>query len=122
MDSIKPPINWSRIEDMDNGNELKYLEVADLDQLPNGERLFLEIDGNPVVIFNIAGNYFAMDDLCTHDDGPIGEGELDGNVVTCPRHGAKFDIRTGKALALPAVEGLKTYPVKCENNKILLGI
>ncbi len=107
---------------MENGKELQYLEVADLDQLPSGERLFLEIDGNPVVVFNIAGNYFAMDDLCTHDDGPIGEGELDGHVVTCPRHGAKFDIRTGKALALPAVQDLRTYPVKCENNKILLGI
>ncbi len=56
-----------------------------------------------IVVFNIAGQFFAIGDVCTHDDGPLGDGELEGYEIVCPRHGAHFDVRTGKAIRLPAV-------------------
>ena len=99
-----------------------FYPVADLTELPNGERLFLEIDGRLIVVFNIAGGIFAIGDVCTHDDGPLGDGELVGYEIGCPRHGARFDVRTGKALRLPAVTDTPSYPVRVEDEKILIGI
>ncbi|MCP4423504.1 MAG: non-heme iron oxygenase ferredoxin subunit, partial [Chloroflexi bacterium] len=91
----------------------EFIPVTAADDLPNGERLFVEIDGTPIVIFNIAGEYFAIADLCSHDDGPLGDGELaNGHEVTCPRHGARFDVRTGKVTRYPAVVDIPAYPVR----------
>ena len=101
---------------------LEFVEIAPLSELPNGERMFVEIDGKPVVIFNIAGNLYALGDVCTHDDGPVGEGELEGYVVTCPRHGAKFDVRNGQVVQMPAVVDIPAYPVRLENEMIKIGI
>lgn len=103
-------------------DELEYVAVAGLDELPMGERLFLEIDGKAIVLFNIAGNLYAIGDVCTHDDGPLGEGELDGHVIVCPRHGARFDVRTGKALTLPAVTPTPSYPVRVQDGMIEIGL
>lgn len=105
-----------------NQSELDYIEIGPLSDLPNGERLFVEIDGLPIVIFNIAGALFAIGDVCSHDDGPLGDGELDGFEVTCPRHGAQFDVRTGKVLSLPAVVDIPAYPVRVADGVIRVGI
>jgi 3-phenylpropionate/trans-cinnamate dioxygenase ferredoxin component len=102
--------------------ECEFVEIADVHELMNGQRLFLEIDGLPIVVFNIAGEYFAIGDVCSHDDGPVGEGDLEGEEVICPRHGARFDIRTGKVLALPAVTDIPAYPVREVEGKIEIGI
>lgn len=110
--------NYREIE----SEELEFISVAKVDELSNGQRLFIEIDDRPIVIFNIAGSYFAIGDVCSHDDGPLGEGEVEDTVVTCPRHGARFDIRTGKALSLPAVIDIPAYPIRIENDEILVGI
>lgn len=99
-----------------------FYEVGDLTDLPAGERLFIEIDDLYVVIFNLAGQFYAIADVCTHDDGPLGDGEIEGEEVVCPRHGAHFDLRTGKALSLPAVEDIPAYPVRVENGKIFVGV
>lgn len=99
-----------------------FFEIAPVEDLPNGERIFLEMDGQPVVLFNIAGNYYAMGDVCTHDRGPLGDGELDGYEVICPRHGARFDVRSGKATRLPAVAPAPSYPVRVTNGMIEIGI
>ena len=102
--------------------ELEYVAVAGLDELPKGERLFLEVDGKPIVVLNIGGNFFAIGDLCTHDNGPLGEGELDGHAIICPRHGARFDVKTGKALSLPAVTPTPSYPVRVQDGMIEIGL
>ncbi len=102
--------------------EHTFYPVADLTELPNGERLFVEIGELPIVVFNIAGGLFAIGDVCTHDDGPLGDGEVVGYEISCPRHGARFDIRSGKALALPAVVDTPSYPVRVDDGKILIGI
>jgi len=105
-----------------NKNNYEYYEVTDEQALPKGERLYVEIDDKPVIIFNVDGEYFAIDDECTHDNGPLGDGELTDHHVTCPRHGAKFDIKTGKALTLPAVKNVNTYPIRVTNGKIEIGV
>jgi 3-phenylpropionate/trans-cinnamate dioxygenase ferredoxin subunit len=103
-------------------SQLSYLEIASETELPIGERIFVEIEGLPIVIFNIAGQLFAIGDVCSHDNGPLGDGMIDGNLVVCPRHGAEFDIRTGKAVTLPAVVDIPAYPVRVVDGKIEIGI
>jgi len=90
-------------------------------ELPPGERLFVEIEGAPIVVFNIAGQFYAIADVCSHNDGPVGEGDL-GYCIVCPRHGAEFDVRTGKAVQLPVVVDIPAYPVKVVGGIIQVGI
>ena len=104
------------------GEELEYVTVASVDELGNGERIIVEIDGEPIAVFNIAGMYYAIMDVCSHDDGPVAEGVMDDYDIECPRHGAKFDIRTGKALTLPAVVDIPAYPVRVEGDEIQIGL
>ena len=99
-----------------------FVEVAPAADLPPGERLFVEVDGRPIVLFNIAGQVFAIGDVCTHDNGPLGDGELEGHEVICPRHGARFDVRTGQALLLPAAVDIPAYPVRVREGMLEIGI
>jgi len=99
-----------------------FYVVAATGDIPPGERLFLEMGDLAVVIFNIAGKLFAIGDVCTHDGGPLGDGELDGYQVICPRHGARFDVRNGVALTLPAVQDTPHFPVRVNGDEIELGV
>lgn len=110
--------NYTTLDEM----KLEFVEIAPASELPNGERLFLEIEGKAIVIFNIAGQFFAIGDVCTHDDGPLGDGDLDGFNIVCPRHGAEFDVRTGKVVQMPAVVDIPAYPVKVVDGMIQVGI
>jgi 3-phenylpropionate/trans-cinnamate dioxygenase ferredoxin subunit len=101
---------------------IEFLEIAPASELPNGERLFVEIEGKPIVIFNIAGQFFAIGDVCTHDDGPLGDGDLEGYNIVCPRHGAEFDVRTGKVMQMPAVVDIPAYPVRVVDGMIQVGV
>jgi 3-phenylpropionate/trans-cinnamate dioxygenase ferredoxin subunit len=102
--------------------EVDFIAVANQSELPNGERVFVQVDDYSIVVFNIAGQYFAIGDVCSHDNGPVGEGELEGNEIICPRHGARFDIRTGKVTALPAVVDIPAYPVRVVDGQIEVGV
>jgi nitrite reductase/ring-hydroxylating ferredoxin subunit len=75
--------------------EVDFVPVAAEDELPNGERIFVQVDDYSIVLFNIAGQYFAIGDICSHDNGPVGEGELEEFQIICPRHGARFDRHSG---------------------------
>ncbi len=99
----------------------EFVSVANVDEISNGERLFLEVGYEYLVVFNIAGDYYAIADQCSHDDGPLGDGELDGHEVVCPRHGARFDVRSGKALTLPAMKDIPAYPVRVHAGQIEVG-
>ena len=103
-------------------SKIEYLEIAPADQLPEGERLYLEAGGKQIVIFNLAGKLFAIGDVCSHDNGPVGDGEIEENEIICPRHGGRFDIRTGKATSLPAVVDIPAYPVRVVNGMIEIGV
>ena len=72
----------------------------------------LEVEGVEVALFNVGGELFAIEDVCTHDGGPLGEGEIEGEEIICPRHGARFSLRTGEVLAPPAYEALPVYEVR----------
>jgi len=102
--------------------ELSFISVCPEEELPPGERLFMEIDNNSIVLFNLAGDYYAIADVCTHDDGPLGEGEVEDHQIICPRHGARFDITTGEVLALPAIQDVPVYPVRVVDGMIEIGI
>jgi len=102
--------------------ECEFVSIGGADQLPNGERLFVEIDNLPIVVFNIGGQLYAIGDVCSHDDGPLGDGDVEGMEVICPRHGARFDIRSGKVTALPAVEDIPAYPVRVVDGEIEIGL
>ena len=110
--------NYTQIDE----SKIEYVEIAPASELPNGERMFVEIEGKPIVIFNIAGQLFSIADVCSHDDGPVGEGQLDGFSITCPRHGSQFDVRSGKVLRMPAVVDIPAYPVRVVDGMIQLGI
>ena len=102
--------------------QCEYIPVAGEDELANGERLFVEIGDQSIVIFNIAGGFFAIGDVCTHDDGPLGDGDLEEYAIICPRHGARFDIRSGKVLSLPAFIDIPAYPVRIVVGQIEIGV
>lgn len=99
----------------------EFVGVGPVSDLPNGERLFLTVDDLPIVVFNIAGGYYAIADICSHDDGPLGDGDLDGMEIVCPRHGGRFDLRTGKVLSLPAIVNIPAYPVRIQDGEIQIG-
>src|SRR5688572_14870950 len=82
--------------------------------------MLLEVEDRIVVLFHVGGQYFCIDDICTHDGGPLSEGKLDNYAIACPRHGAKFDIRTGKALTMPATVDTAAHEVKVEGDNILV--
>ena len=103
-------------------SKVEFVEIAPVSELPNGERLFLEVEGRAIVIFNIADQLFAIGDICTHDDGPLGDGDLEEYNIVCPRHGGEFDVRTGKVVQMPAVVDIPAYPVKVVDGMIQLGL
>ena len=103
-------------------NRFEFVAIAPNSELGDGERLFVEIDNLPIVIFNISGELFAIGDICSHDDGPLGDGELENLQVICPRHGARFDLRSGEAATLPAVEDIPAYPIRIIDGQIEVGI
>jgi 3-phenylpropionate/trans-cinnamate dioxygenase ferredoxin subunit len=109
--------NYTKVDD----SKVEFIEIAPVAELPNGERLFVELEGRSLVIFNIAGQFFAIGDICSHDDGPVGEGDLEGYNIVCPRHGAEFDVRTGQAVQMPAVVDIPAYPVKVIDGMIQVG-
>ncbi len=110
--------NYAMTED----EQLEFITVASEDELPPGERIIIDVDGEAIAVFNIAGLYFAISDVCSHDDGPVAEGELLDHEIECPRHGARFDLRTGKALSLPAVVDIPAYPVRVVEGEIQIGL
>lgn len=95
-----------------------FVTVATIDELPPGTRLVVEVNRKWVAIFNVDGQLYAIQDVCTHDDGPLAEGTLDSCAIECPRHGAKFDLRTGKVLAPPALVDVPVYHVRVEGTAI----
>ena len=98
----------------------EFVKVATVEDIPPGGRFWFEFEEETVVIFNIGGEFYCIADLCTHDDGPLEDGKLDGFSVECPRHGACFDVRTGAALNLPATSPVPNFAVKVVNGDVFV--
>jgi 3-phenylpropionate/trans-cinnamate dioxygenase ferredoxin subunit len=96
--------------------------VAKRDDIPPGSTKRVVVDGTAILICNVDDTFYAIEDVCTHDGGPLDEGELQGCRIMCPRHGALFDVTSGAALTLPAVVPLETYAVRTEGDDVLVDV
>lgn len=95
-----------------------WVAVARAGEMAPGERRVIDLDGTAVAVFNIDGAYYAIEDVCTHDGGDLASGCLEGDEIVCPRHGARFCIRTGEALSAPAYEPTAKFPVRIHEGAI----
>lgn len=96
-----------------------FTKIADAKDLPPGESMCVEVGGERVAVFNVAGTIYAIADACTHMGGVLSDGTvMDGTTVVCPWHGATFDLTTGNAIGAPADSAVKCYQVRCEGDEI----
>lgn len=96
----------------------QLVKVAETKDVPPGTAKAVEAEGRKIALFHSGGAYYAIDDTCTHRGGPLSEGEVEGTVVTCPWHGATYDITTGSVLGPPAPRGVTAYKVRIDGNDI----
>jgi 3-phenylpropionate/trans-cinnamate dioxygenase ferredoxin subunit len=95
-----------------------WIDVGAVDELEAGGVMLVDVDGTEVAVFNIDGEFYALADICTHDGGTLADGTVEGYEIECPRHGARFDIRTGKVMTPPAYEDVTVYPVRVDNGRV----
>ena len=100
----------------------EFVKLASKSDVPAGQVRVFQAGGRRIALCNVDGEFFAIADLCSHDNGPLGEGELFDQTIECPRHGARFDIRTGRALCLPAILPVPTYPVEARDEEIWVAL
>ena len=103
---------------------MSELTVCPLEELPPGSVKIVHAGDISIGVYNLGGELYALEDRCSHDDGPLAEGEFDAEtgVAICPRHGANFDIRTGKALTLPAYAPVDTFPVRVDDGMVKVDV
>jgi len=99
-----------------------FVAVAKTGDVPDGQIQVFEIGDKRIALCNVGGKFYAIDDVCTHDGGPLDQGVLEGKLVECPRHGAKFDVTDGRAVVLPAVRPVKTYAVEVEGDDVKISV
>ena len=95
-----------------------WVTVARADELAPGAWRVADVEGTAIVVFNLEGTLYAIEDVCTHDGGQLTGGHVEGDEIVCPRHGARFSIRTGEALTAPAYEPTATFPVRIANGEV----
>ena len=98
----------------------EFTRVAGAGEIAAGAGKIVDVNGNPVAVWNINGNYYAFQNVCPHRGGPVGEGEIEGNIITCPWHGFRFDVTNGACAQNPAMK-ISTYEVRVEGNDIKIG-
>jgi 3-phenylpropionate/trans-cinnamate dioxygenase ferredoxin subunit len=100
----------------------EFVRAAKLSQLSDPGKKLVEVEDRLVVLFRVGGKIYCLDDVCTHDGGPLNEGHLEDHTIACPRHGAKFDIRDGRALTMPATKATAVHEVKVEGEEVYVRI
>ncbi len=99
----------------------EFHKIAKTGDLAPGEVGVYEVEGHRVALCNVDGEFYAIEDVCTHDGGSLDQGDLEGDEIECPRHGARFNVRTGEATLMPAVMPVQTFPIKIEGNQVFVG-
>jgi 3-phenylpropionate/trans-cinnamate dioxygenase ferredoxin subunit len=102
--------------------ERKWIDVAPVDDVAEGEVKTFTVAAHRIAVARANGQLYAVQDLCSHDDGPLGDGGLEEFAIVCPRHGAKFDVRTGAVVAMPAIAPIETFPVMEEDGRIHVAV
>ena len=97
-----------------------WLAAGHIDDIPAGRVKLVEHGDIRIAVCNVDGQYYAIEDVCTHDGGSLDQGQLEGDEIECPRHGARFNVRTGAATLMPAVMPVPTYPIKIEGNQVFV--
>ncbi len=102
---------------------MALIEAGSVGDIPAGRVKLVhdESEDLRIAVCNLDGQFFAIEDVCTHDGGPLDQGQLEGAEIECPRHGARFDVRTGAVTQMPAAMPLQTYPVKIEGDQLFVG-
>lgn len=100
----------------------RFVTLARAADVPPGQVRVVEFDGTRYAVCHAEGQFFVVDDTCSHDDGPLGEGSLEGGAVVCPRHGARFDVRTGQVLQMPAAFPIRAYETRVEGGNVQIRI
>jgi 3-phenylpropionate/trans-cinnamate dioxygenase ferredoxin component len=95
-----------------------FERIATVDEIPPGGRKSVVIDEVPALLLRVADSFYAIEDVCTHDGQPLTDGPLEGCEITCPRHGARFDVRTGKPMCMPATEPVQTFEIQIRDKNI----
>ncbi len=95
-----------------------WIDVCAESALADGENIIADVDGTEVAIFKLEGQFYAIEDVCTHDGAEIASGELDGDEIICPRHGARFCVKTGEVKCAPAYENVDTFPIRIEDGRV----
>ena len=95
-----------------------WISVIEARALAHGEHVIVELDDTDAAVFNLNGEFYAIEDRCNHDDGELANGEIVGSEIICPRHGARFCIKTGKVMSPPAYEDVHKFPLRIEDGKI----
>lgn len=98
-----------------------FVRAASTDDIPVGRLKLVDVNGERIAIANVGGSFYAFSDACTHDGGPLSDGDLDGEVVTCPWHFSRFNVRTGEIVESPAEEVVLTYELKVEDGGVYIG-
>lgn len=96
----------------------EFVKVANTDEILPGQAKLIDLGGNEIALFNVGGEFHAIDNTCTHVGGPLCEGEISGSEVICPWHGAAFDITTGRAVGPPAIEAVNHYNLRIDGGNI----
>jgi len=104
------------------GTDDAWVDVAPGADVPRGEHRVYEVAGRFVAVYNIGDELYAIEDVCTHDGNPLADGPVEDHTVICPRHGARFCLRTGAALSPPAYEPVPTFPVEVRDGRIRIGV
>ena len=101
---------------------MAFVKAAKVGDVPQGRTLIVNIGDEDVALCNVDGQIYAIENVCTHDDGPLGQGYLQGDEIECPRHGARFNVRTGEVKVLPAIIPVPTFEVRIEGDDILVDV
>jgi 3-phenylpropionate/trans-cinnamate dioxygenase ferredoxin subunit len=99
-----------------------WVAAGEPEAIAEGEVAVVDVDGRKIALCHTLGAFYAVDDVCSHDGGPLGQGHVDGKRIECPRHGAMFDVTTGKPLTLPAVRPIKSYETRVVDGQVEVNI
>ncbi len=97
-----------------------WIDICAENALSDGENIIIDVDGTDVAVFKLDGDFYAIEDVCSHDGAEIASGLLDGDEIVCPRHGARFCVKTGEVKCAPAYENIDTFPIQIENGRVQL--